>query len=125
MNLSTKVNVKITHNAFNQMVLDVRASFRNFQVLNTTAKDNSLFYGQAYATGDVRFFGPVQKMNILSNAKTEKNTRLFIPVAGSGSTEQEEYINFVSFNNTVQTVQNEKKKSNRVDLTGITFDLNL
>ncbi len=64
-------------------------------------------------------------MNILSNAKSEKNTRLFIPVAGSGSTEQQEYINFVSFNNTVQTTLNDKKKSNRVDLTGITFDLNL
>ncbi|HEX5170556.1 MAG TPA: translocation/assembly module TamB domain-containing protein, partial [Cyclobacteriaceae bacterium] len=121
-----KLTGTINHHVFNQMAIDVRANFKNFQVLNTTAKDNSLFYGQAFATGDVRFFGPVQKLNISSNARTEKNTRLYIPVGGSGNTEQEEYINFVNFNNTVQVEkQTNQKKKNRMDLTGITFDLNL
>jgi hypothetical protein len=120
-----KLTGSITHQAFNKMVVDIKASFRNFQVLNTTPKDNSLFYGQAYATGDVRFFGPVQKLNITSSARTDKNTRLFIPVGGSGNTEQEEFINFVSFNNTVEVAKTNQKKNDRVDLTGITFDLNL
>ncbi len=120
-----KVTGTIKHHAFRKMEIDIGASFRNFQVLNTTARDNSLFYGHAYASGDVRFYGPVQKLIISSNAKTEKNTRLFIPVGGSDNTEKEEFINFVSFSNTVETIKKDNKKDNRVALTGITFDLNL
>ena len=54
-----KLNCTITHQNYGSMAITLDATFRNFQVLNTTIKDNSLFYGQAYATGDVNFAGPV------------------------------------------------------------------
>ena len=54
------------------MAIALDATFRNFQVLNTTIKDNSLFYGQAYATGDVNFAGPLSNLRITSNAQNRK-----------------------------------------------------
>ncbi|MEJ7659897.1 MAG: hypothetical protein WKG07_09850 [Hymenobacter sp.] len=49
-NLGTVTGL-IRHQGFQHMVLDMRASFRKFQVLHTTRRDNDLYFGTAYATG--------------------------------------------------------------------------
>lgn len=118
-----KLSGVISHHNFYRMEVNLEATFNDFQVLNTTAKDNSLFYGQGYATGNVRFTGPVWNLNISSNAKTEKNTRIFIPVGGTNVTEKEEYINFVSLRDTLKLDYTGLPKSNKIDLTGINFEL--
>ncbi len=122
-----KFNGTIYHDNFYSMSLDLHATMKNFQVLNTTPKDNTLFYGQGYATGEVSFTGPVANLRISSKAQTEKNTRIYIPIGGSESTEQKDFINFVNFTDTTLSVQTKgkEKKNNKIDLTGITFDLNL
>jgi len=120
-----KLQGSITHDAFSKMSISLDASFRNFQVLNTSAKDNELFYGQAYATGTVNFDGPISNLRITSSAKTEKNTRVYIPLSGASSTDQKEFISFVNFTDTTITKKITKKISNKINLTGLTFELNL
>lgn len=119
------LNGAIRHKQFNKMSIDLSARFQNFQVLNTTAKDNSIFYGQAYASGDVSFVGPVSNLKISSTARTEKNTRLYIPLSGSSSVDQKEFITFVNFNDSTRTQKGDLKKTNKVDLKGLTFDFNI
>lgn len=92
---------KITHHNFYRMAVDLRATFSDFMVLNTTPRDNSLFYGQGFATGEVRFTGPVWNMTITSLARTEKNTRIFIPIGGTEVAEKQDFINFVSLQDTL------------------------
>jgi len=115
----------ITHENFHNMRINMDAFYKNFQVLNTTAKDNSLFYGQAYATGDLNFFGPLSNLKISANARSEKNTKISIPIDGASSTEKKDFINFVSF--TDSTFQENLKSSafKQRDLTGVSFDFNL
>ncbi|MBT1703499.1 translocation/assembly module TamB domain-containing protein [Chryseosolibacter indicus] len=115
----------ITHNNFYSMHINIDASFENFQVLNTTAKDNTLFYGQGYATGDLNLFGPIAHLKITANARTDRNTRIFIPIGGESEVEKKEFIKFVSL--TDSTFQNalETEINNKIDLTGITMDFNL
>jgi hypothetical protein len=116
----------ITHQNFYKMFVNLDASFRSFQVLNTTGKDNSLFFGQAYATGTVNFYGPVSHLKITSTARTERNTRVYVPIGGASSVEKKDFITFVNFRDTTFTRKVEKNAaSNKVDLTGLTFDLNL
>lgn len=117
----------IYHKNFYSMSLDLKATMRSFQVLNTTAKDNSLFYGQGYATGEVSFTGPVENLTITSTAKTDKSTRIYIPISGTESSEKKDFINFINFTDTTFSLQNKKgnKRNNKKNLTGITFDLNL
>ena len=120
-----KLNATLTHQNFHSMRINLDASFRNFQILNTTEKDNSLFYGQGYATGDLNITGPINNLKFTSNARTDKNTRVFIPIGGTTEVEQAEFIRFVSFSDS--TFQNTLKDnlSNKLDLTGITLDFNL
>jgi hypothetical protein len=88
-------------------------------------KDNSLFYGQAFATGDVNFAGPLSNLKITSNARTEKNTRVYIPIGGLSSIDRKDFIRFENFTDTTFTKKVEKAVSKKINLTGITFDLNL
>ncbi|MEO7992124.1 MAG: translocation/assembly module TamB domain-containing protein, partial [Chryseolinea sp.] len=120
-----KLNGAIHHKNFNSMTINLKADFQNFQVLNTTTKDNSLFFGQAYATGDVNFNGPISNLSITANARTEKNTRVYIPIGGTSDVETKDFINFVNFNDTTKSKEIDLALENKLNLTGLTFDLNL
>ncbi|HEX6223384.1 MAG TPA: translocation/assembly module TamB domain-containing protein, partial [Chryseolinea sp.] len=122
---NAKLNCTITHQNWGSMAIALDATFRNFQVLNTSIKDNSLFYGQAYATGDVNFTGPLSNLKITSNARTEKNTRVYIPIGGVSSIDRKDFIAFVNFTDTTFIKKVEKVVDKKVNLTGLTFDLNL
>ncbi len=43
------------------MRINLDATFNNFQLLNTTPKDNNLFYGLAYGTGSLNILGPISQ----------------------------------------------------------------
>lgn len=120
-----KLNGTITHQNFKGMRINVDANFSNFQVLNTTEKDNGLFYGQGYATGGLNITGPIANLKFTANARTDKNTRLYIPIGGTEEVEKKEFIRFVNFADS--TYQNNLNNilSNKLDLTGITLDFNL
>jgi hypothetical protein len=120
-----RLNGTITHQNFNSMRINLDASFSNFQVLNTTDKDNSLFYGQGYATGDLNIVGPLSNLKFSANARTDKNTRLYIPIGGTEEVEKKEFIRFVSFSDSTYQNNLNDTFSNKLDLTGITIDFNL
>lgn len=120
-----KLNGTITHQDFKSTRLNIDVAFRNFQVLNTTLKDNSLFYGQGYATGGLEIIGPVSNLKFVANARTDKNTRIAIPIGGVSEVEKKEFIKFVNFSDTTFQRNLTKNVSSKLDLTGITFDFNL
>jgi hypothetical protein len=119
------LNGSITHQNFYSMFVNLNADFKNLQVLNTTVKDNNLFYGQAYATGDVNFYGPVSNLKITSSARTDKNTRVYIPIGGTSSIDKKDFITFVNFKDTTTSQNIQKDLKKKIDLTGLSFDLNL
>jgi hypothetical protein len=119
------LNGYVAHKDFLTFRVNLDATFRNFQLLNTLPKDNDMFYGTAYATGDLNIFGPTSNLKISATAKTEKDTKLFIPVGGSASAEKKEYINFVHFSDTTVARGLELKAKEKKELTGITLDLNI
>ncbi|MBX2962612.1 MAG: translocation/assembly module TamB domain-containing protein [Cyclobacteriaceae bacterium] len=120
-----KLSGAITHSNFANMEISMDGIFEDFQVLNTTSKDNSLFYGQAYASGNVKFSGPIENLIITANATTRKNTRIYIPLTSSISVEQKEYINFVSFKDSTYLASQVEEAAKKIKLTGVTIDFNL
>lgn len=68
----------------------------NFLVLNTTFRDNPLYYGTAYATGRFAFKGPTNGINISIQARTEDNTHFYIPLNATGTVSDNDFIHFVS-----------------------------
>jgi hypothetical protein len=120
-----KLGGTISHDNFFNMRINLDASFTNFQVLNTTARDNSLFYGQGYASGDLNIYGPVANLKITANARTDRNTRISIPIGETSEVEKKEFIKFVSFTDSTYQQSLAEEINNKIDLTGVTFDFNL
>ncbi|MEM7107740.1 MAG: translocation/assembly module TamB domain-containing protein, partial [Bacteroidota bacterium] len=118
------INGYIEHQGFKNMSIDMKGTLNNFTVLNTTAKDNDLFYGSGVATGTIEFAGPMSNMRISANATTGRGTRIFIPVGGSTNIEQEEYINFVDLTDTTKSYDFVNEKINLKGLN-LDFDLNI
>ena len=120
-----KLEGQINHINFGRMSIDMGASFENFQLLNTNARDNSLFYGQGFATGDVRFTGPLNNLKITANATTRKNTRVSIPISGTAAVERKDFISFVNFSDSLYQKKISESINKKITLTGVTLDLNL
>lgn len=77
--------------------IEVNVKAERFMVLNTTAKDNALYYGKAFGTGDFRFKGLTSNMNIDIKAATEEGTVFNIPLNNtSGTVGEHDFITFVS-----------------------------
>ena len=116
----------IAHKNFNKFVLNLDGEFVNFQVLNTTSKDNDLFYGQGYATGNLNIFGPSSNLKISATARTEKNTKIFVPISGASEVDKKDFITFASFTDSLSIANVQKKiVSKKTELTGVTLDINL
>lgn len=104
-----KIRGEITHSGFSDVNMAVNLFANNFEFLNTTKVDNELYYGSAYGSGEILISGPISDLNIEANIKTEKNTKFFIPVSETASVEQESYITFVNFSDTVTQLIDEKQ----------------
>ncbi len=116
----------LAHRNYNDFRINLEASFKGFQLLNTTVKDNSLFYGQAFGTGNLNMLGPVSNLKISSTVRSDKGTRIFIPLNGSAdNTTKKDFISFVKFADTLQLKKAVSKSKNKDEPTGITMDLNL
>ncbi|RZK39527.1 MAG: DUF748 domain-containing protein [Pedobacter sp.] len=98
--------------------IQVAVVAKNFIALNTTAKDNSVYYGKAYATGDFSFRGPTNNMFIKIDAKTEKGTVFNLPLNSTETVSDKDFITFVS-KDTSQTI----KKRNNFDGLSMNFKL--
>ncbi len=116
---------RIGHRNFQRFRFNIDCDFKNMQVLNTTSKDNQLFYGQAYSSGSLNIFGPIANLKISASAKSEKNTRIFIPIGGTNSVEKKDFINFFHFTDSVTAKADTPIKDRETDLSGFVLDLNL
>ncbi|MNK65753.1 hypothetical protein D3C87_850520 [compost metagenome] len=107
-------------NNINYPTLDVKVTANSLMALNTTAKDNSIYYGRAYGTGVFTFTGPTNKMKIDIKAKTEKGTVFNLPLNSSETISDKDFINFVSRDSTVAV-----KKTTNFDGLTLTFKLTI
>ncbi|QDW23401.1 translocation/assembly module TamB [Pedobacter sp. KBS0701] len=107
-------------NDINYPTLNVKVNANSLMALNTTAKDNSIYYGRAYGTGVFTFTGPTNKMKIDIKAKTEKGTIFNLPLNSSETISDKDFINFVSRDSTVLV----KKRTNFDGLT-LSFKLTI
>ncbi|WP_188559187.1 translocation/assembly module TamB domain-containing protein [Hymenobacter glacieicola] len=119
------VNGSIFQRGFQDMRLDLNASFRKLQVLNTTRKDNELYFGQAYATGTAIVRGPADNLFMNVTARSEAGTRVSLPFDNTAKAEQAKYIKFVNRNlpDTARTARVEV--AGTTDLSGIRLNMNL
>lgn len=103
------------HDNFENWNFDCVLEFKKMLCLNTTEEMNSLYYGRAYATGNVQVFAYGNNIEIDVNVKSEKGTRIVLPLYGSSDQSIQDFVHFVS---TDTTIAGDEK----IDLTGITLN---
>lgn len=90
------VQGKVYHKSYDHYRLDVLVNnAKDFFCLNTKKGDNSLYYGEAYATGYAKFTGPVEDIVMDIKGKSEKGTRIFIPLTGEVEAGSANFIKYV------------------------------
>ena len=116
------INGNITHNYFKDFKFNLNLNVNNYLALNTTKKQNNLFYGKSYLTGLIRVTGNVDLLDFYVSAKTNKNTKIYIPLSNPEEIGDNNFVTFVSHNT---DKKKERKEEYKVNLSGINmfFDL--
>ncbi len=79
------------------MELNLEASTDKFIILNTSLKDNNLFFGKVIVSADVQIGGTTEEPVLDINGKTLAGTDLIVqPLTYEGSVEQESFIIFAN-----------------------------
>ncbi|MBP7497333.1 MAG: translocation/assembly module TamB, partial [Bacteroidales bacterium] len=118
-NNKAHVSGKIFHNSFNNFRFDLTLKPELFTLLNTNQYQNNLYYGQAFATGNINIKGDVKNILMNIKAKTDKNTKLFIPL---DSPEEISDNNFISF---IGKGKDIKQSESIADISGIQLNFEL
>ena len=92
----------INHQGFSSIFLDINSQLTNFQVLNTSSKDNELFYGTAYVTGTLAIKGSLSNLDVTARVTSQPNTRISIPLTSSKEQFQEDFIQVINVQDTVR-----------------------
>jgi hypothetical protein len=141
-------NIKITDNEGNNATLNgavkhinfkeyfadltININSKGFLALNTSIKDNPMFYGTAYASGVAKIKSDPNSLSFEVSAKTAKSpktgktSRLFIPISKGLSVSEYSYITFkdsTSHNKT--TKADSLNKASAAAAKQISMDLNM
>uniref|UniRef100_UPI004047B1E8 translocation/assembly module TamB domain-containing protein n=1 Tax=Algoriphagus sp. TaxID=1872435 RepID=UPI004047B1E8 len=92
----------LNHRGFSSVFLDINSQLTNFQVLNTSSKDNALFFGTAYATGSLAIKGSTSNLDVTARMTSQPNTRIAIPLTSSKEQFQEDFIQVINVRDTVR-----------------------
>lgn len=111
----------IYHNNFKDINIDLNFKMKNVLILNTDASQNDMFYGTAYVSGNSRIHGPVENIEMDIFAKTERNTKFYLPLTSTSSVTENPFIKFIS-KDTLGILQ---KDTLDVDLNGIQLNFDL
>ncbi len=86
---------EVSHQSFDNWVFDININnIDKMQLLNTTKTQNELFYGTGYGSGNASFTGPLEGLDIYLNIKTEKGTKVTLPLEGEDAQANIPYIHF-------------------------------
>ncbi|MBQ7222113.1 MAG: translocation/assembly module TamB domain-containing protein, partial [Bacteroidales bacterium] len=86
---------KVTYDHFKDIALDLNMRLNNLHGVNTTILDSPMFYGQAFASGNIHIGGLINAIELALRLTTEPNTSIHIPLSSNGK-EQASVITFVS-----------------------------
>jgi len=85
---------RINHTCFKSFNFQLAAQCNNLLAIDLPASSNNVYYGQAYATGNVGISGNDYLTNIDVNASTSANTDFYLSLATASSASSSEFITF-------------------------------
>ena len=77
------VSGSINWNNFKDISFDTRIKANEIEGINLTEKQNDVFYGNVFATGQISITGPIKTLQMNVDAVTAKTGEIHIPVAAT------------------------------------------
>lgn len=84
----------MTHN-FKDWGMDLAFNSDGIMVLNTTAKQNEMFYGKVFAAGNFYIYGPTNQLKIRANAKALPGSQLTLNPNSTATVSDVKFLKFV------------------------------
>lgn len=88
------LNGGILHDNLSNFRVDVLGRYDDFMFLNTTKKDNEIFYGTAFAAGSLSFVGPIENIVLDIYAESKPGTNIHIANANTKNTSEYSFVRF-------------------------------
>jgi hypothetical protein len=114
----------IKNRYFRDFDFDLSLRSDNFNFMETRAIHNQTFYGDAIASGLIRFIGQPGNLRLVVSAKTEKGTHIFIPINQGRDLQENNFITFIQPDSLV-VEEKEVDRQYTVDMTGLSLDFDL
>ncbi|MBD99321.1 MAG: hypothetical protein CMO34_05715 [Verrucomicrobia bacterium] len=111
----------VFHENFSKFNFDLGLDMDRFYAMNTSSKDNDLFYGQAYLNGNANISGYGDQLFLEFQLESMKGTSINIPMEGDIEVGNSDYLVFTN------SPDYKLDKKVETDLSGIqmSFDLNI
>ncbi|MBM3420600.1 MAG: hypothetical protein FJY11_05630 [Bacteroidetes bacterium] len=91
-----RLNGLVKHTYFNDFGFDITFNPVQAKLLDTRQKDNDIFYGTAFATGVIAIRGSEGNIAFDISAKTDRNTRFYVPFSNTLSIGDYSFVTFTS-----------------------------
>lgn len=114
----------LTYRDIGDILLNINARINNFQVLNTTEKDNASFFGTVYASGNLELSGTKDNLVVDATAKSEPDTELYIPLSSSNDQISEDFIHLINIRDST-SVREFEEELTRLDIQNIQMNFAL
>ena len=88
------VTGSINWNNFQDISFDTRIRINEMEGIDLTEKQNEVFYGNVFATGQVAIKGPIESLEMTVDAVTAKLGEIHIPVAASATAGSSNLLKF-------------------------------
>ena len=108
---SAVVNGIVSHNSFKNFAVDLSLVSDNFMVMNTSAKDNDLFYGTVFANVNGTVKGPVNNLVVAANATTNRGSSFAIQLSDKQQISEQNFIRFTQKERTRSTVRRQTQSN--------------
>ncbi len=82
-------------NDFKNISVDAKVTSDNFLFMETDMNDNEVFYGTAFGDGLATFKGPISDLEMYVNGKSNKGTKIYIPISYQNEIEKDKFYEFI------------------------------
>ncbi|MHA8052819.1 translocation/assembly module TamB domain-containing protein [Aquirufa sp. Wall-65K1] len=122
---TAKLNANFVFPVGSPFEMNIEANLNRFKLLNTQRDPTSFYYGTGYTSGPISIRGALHDLLITADLKSERGTRLYIPLDRESSTENDEDYEFFSKSLQVDLNANTQQITSKLKEGGISLDLDL
>ncbi|CDN31983.1 hypothetical protein BN938_1904 [Mucinivorans hirudinis] len=117
------LNAHLASEYFKNLTFGVNVGFSNLLALNTTVRDNEIFYGRAFGTGELSIVGSERNTTLNINAATALDSEFNLPFTGVSTIEEAKFITFIDSTTlaTAPESRNAQRPTLRQDISRISY----